>query len=126
MPDCRGCDAVQNPVPRLIALREDDTAELFRPDTDFRVDLLHDVTSSAGLCAVESTSSFYWIDDVTGALTAENYTSRVSVGKRTPKLAYNTLSARKKRVHSIIASNFLLIIIPYYAKNGSTYTYVHF
>ena len=101
--DCLGCDAVQNPVPRLIALREDDTAELFRPDTDFRVDLLHDVTSSAGLCAVESTSSFYWIDDVTGALTAENYTSRVSVGKRTPKLAYIHCQPEKK-VHSIFAS----------------------
>jgi len=72
------CVAVQNPVPRLITVRRDSTAGLLLPDTDVIVDLLDGVTSSSGLCVDESESSFYWIDDVTGALTAENYTSRVS------------------------------------------------
>ena len=74
---------VQNPVPRLITMREDHSAGLFLLDSDATVDLLQHVTSSAGLCVVESTNSFYWIDDVTGSLTAENYTSRVSASTRT-------------------------------------------
>jgi len=69
---------VQNPVPRLITVRQDHSVGLLLPDSDVSTDLLDDVTSSSGLCMVESTNSFYWIDDVTGALTAENYTSRVS------------------------------------------------
>jgi len=70
---------VQNPVPRLITLREEHSAGLFLPDSDVTIDrLIDNMTSSAGLCLVESTNSFYWIDDVTGSLTAENYTSRVS------------------------------------------------
>lgn len=69
---------MQNPVPRLISVRRDHSAGLLLPDSDMTFDLLNDVTSSAGLCVVEASNSFYWIDDVTGSLTAENYTSRVS------------------------------------------------
>jgi len=69
---------VQNPVRRLITLRRDHSAGLFLLDSDAAVDVLEHVTSSAGLCVVEATNSFYWIDDVTGSLTSENYASRVS------------------------------------------------
>jgi len=72
------CAAVPNPVPRLITLRQDHSAGLFLPDSDVTIDLFDDVASSAGVCVIESTNSFYWIDDVSGALTGENYTSRVS------------------------------------------------
>jgi len=79
---------VQNPVPRLVTvLRDSSSVGLLLPDTDVRYDdILQGVTSSSGLCvdAVdESRSTFYWIDDVTGALTADNYTSRVSELGRT-------------------------------------------
>jgi len=72
-------DVAQNPVPRLITVRQDHSAGLFLPDSDVTFDLVDDVTSSAGLCVIESTNTFYWIDDVSGSLTAENYTSRVSI-----------------------------------------------
>ena len=76
---CR-CTAVQNPVPRLITVNADHSADLFLPDTDKTIDhLLDHVASSGGLCVVETTNYFYWIDDVTGTLTAYNYTSRVSM-----------------------------------------------
>jgi len=71
------CTLVQNPVPRLIIVRRDHTSGLFLPDSDVTIEL-DNVTSSSGLCVVESTSSFYWIDDVTSSLTADSNIGRVS------------------------------------------------